>query len=792
MTTVSDTINYIGRPLARSNSHRLVKGRGTYVDDVVLPRMVHMAFLRSPHAHARIVSIDTSAARTAPGVVAVMTGNELARHYQPWADVVTVLKDQPARRLATQYALAIDRARWNGEPIAAVVAETRAEAEDAVDLISVEWEELPVVTDAESALRPQSEVIHPELGSNLAYSRDLSVGDVASAFLNAHAVVEESFRFGRHTGVPLEPRGLVAAFDPSVRKLSVHHNGQCPHMMRALFARILSLPERQVRVICRDVGGSFGIKNHVYGDEIATTVMSMLLGRPVKFIADRLESFVSDTHARDHHVRARMALDAAGTITALEVDDLTGIGPYTTYPRSSVTEANMVLNMTGAQYSIANYRASARVVFQNKNLIAQYRAVGYPIAAAVSERMVDKAAVAVGLDPVELRRRNLAPDSAYPRSAASGMKFEQLSHHACLDKLLSLMDYGKLRAEQTDLRAKGIYRGIGIGLFVEGTGASSMLFGTSDVPIFLQDGVTVWLDTSGDVACAAGATEQGQGTEMMLAQVVADAVGVAPDTIRVTTGDTDATPYGGGTWGSRGTAVGGAAAWRAGRALRDNILKIAAAMLKVEPDSLEIRAGEVVDVADGPHRLSLRELAATAYYRDRELPDDLAVELVATRHFRLTGSTHFFVNGVHGSHVEVNPETGFVKLLKHWVIDDCGRVVNPLLMEEQIRGGVVQGIGGALFEHCIYNEQGQLCNGTMADYLVPMAAEMPDIICGHVETPTRLSPLGAKGVGESGVVGAPAAVLNAVNDALTPFKVNVAETPITPRVVLRALGRIAR
>jgi len=789
LTTLSDATHYIGRPLARSNARRLVQGRGAFVDDVVLPRMAHVAFFRSPHAHARIVGIDTSAARSAPGVVAVMTGPELARHYQPW---VGVLKHQPALRSATQYALAMDRARWHGEPVAAVVAESRAEAEDAVDLIRVEWEALPVVTDAESALRPESEVIHSELGSNLAFSRELSAGDVASAFSNAHAVVEESFRFGRHTGVPLEPRGLVAAFDPSVRKLSVHHTGQCPHMMQALLARILDLPERQVRVICRDVGGSFGIKIHVYGDEIATAVMSMLLGRPVKFIADRLESFLSDIHARCHHIRARMALDAAGKIIALEVDDLTGIGPYSAYPRTSVTEANMVINMTGAQYPIANYRASARVVFQNKNLMAQYRAVGYPIAAAVSERMVDKAAAAAGLDPVELRRRNLAPDNAYPRTAASGMKFEQLSHHACLDKLLSLMDYGKLRAEQEALRAKGIYRGIGIGVFVEGTGPGSLLFGSSDVPISSQDGVTLRLDPSGDIACAAGVTEQGQGTETMLAQVVADAVGVAADTVVVITGDTDATPYGGGTWGSRGTAVGGAAAWRAGRALRDNILKVAAAMLKTEPEGLEIRAGEVVDAASRASRLSLRDLAATVHYRGHELPEDLQAEPVVTRHFRLTGSTHFFVNGVHGSLVEVNLETGFVRLLKHWVVDDCGRVVNPLLVEEQIRGGVVQGIGATLFEHCIYDENGQLCNGTMADYLVPMAAEMPDIVCAHVETPSRLSPLGAKGVGESGVVGAPAAVLNAVNDALAPLKANIAETPITPRVVLRALGRISR
>jgi carbon-monoxide dehydrogenase large subunit len=411
---------------------------------------------------------------------------------------------------------------------------------------------------------------------------------------------------------------------------------------------------------------------------------------------------------------------------------------------------------------------------------------------AICERLMDKAATALDLDPVALRRRNLAPDTAYPRAAASGARFEQLSHHACLDQLVSLMDYGALRAEQRALRARGIHRGIGIAVYVEGTGAGSTIYGTGGAPIAAQDGVTVRLDPSGALACAAGVTEQGQGTETILAQIVGEAVGVAAEMVRVVTGDTDATPYGGGTWGSRGAATGGAAAWQAGRALRDNILTVAAVLLQTRPEALDIRDGSIVDAGTGVSRLALAELAAMAYYRGHELPATLQPEFVATRHYRLTGYTHFYVNGVHGSHIEVDVDTGFIRLLKHWVVEDCGRMVNPLLVDEQIRGGVVQGIGAALFEHCIYDERGQLCNGTLADYLVPMAAEMPDIVCGHVESPTRLSPLGAKGVGEAGVVAAPAALLNAVNDALAPFGANIAETPITPRVVLRALGRIGR
>ena len=771
----------IGSRLPRANARRHVNGRGAFVDDIVLPRMLHMAFLRSPHAHARIVRIDATAARALPGVAAIMTGTELARLHKPWSGTH---RNQPALRSPPQHAMALERARWQGEPVVAVAAQTRAEAEDAVHLIEVEWAPLPAVTDPES-----KQLVHPELGNNIAFTKEISVGDTAGALAAAPIVVEESFRFGRHTGVPLEPRGLVAEFDPSVRRLTIHHNGQCPHMMQWLFAEILGLPERQVRVVCRDVGGSFGLKIHVYGDEMATAAMAIHLRRPVKFIADRLESFVTDVHARDHLTRARMGLDREGKIRALEVDDVIPIGAYSPYPRGSTTEAIHVTGMTGTQYRIEHYSARSRVVFQHKNVVSQYRAVGYPIAAAITERMMDKAAAACGLDPVELRRRNLVPQDAYPHTTVTGLKFEKLSQHACLNRLIDLVDYDKLRREQSELRKKRIYRGIGIALFVEGTGAGSLTFGPAGIRIGSQDGVMVRLDPSGDLHCAAGITEQGQGTDTMLAQVVADAVGVDPRTVCVTTGDTDTTPFGGGTWGSRGVATGGAAAWLAGRALRDNILEAAAAILHTDPGSLDIREGEVLG---GSKALSLKELASIVYFRGHELPAELHPELVATRHFRLVGSSHFFVNGAHASHVEVNPDTGIVRLLKHWVVDDCGRMINPLLVEEQLRGGVTQGIGAALFENCLYDENGQLCNGNLADYLVPMAGEMPDIVCGHLETPTRMSELGAKGVGESGVVGAPAAVLNAVNDALSPLGASIAETPITPRVVLHALGKLKR
>jgi len=779
--------SYIGRSVPRPNARRLAEGRGRFVDDLSLPRMVHAAFLRSPHAHARIANIHTAAAKAAPGVVAVYSGADLLPRIEPWVGVLSHLK---GLRSPPQPAVAVDVARWQGEAVAMVLAASRAEAEDAAALIEVDYQPLPVAADMERALDPSEPVIHAEYGSNLAWERLVEHGDVEAAFADPDAtIVERTFRFGRHTGVTLEPRATLAAYDPSERRLTVHYSGQAPHMMQVIYAKHLGLPEGNVRVVAGDVGGAFGIKVHTYGDEVAAAAASMLLGRPVKFVADRFESFLSDIHARDHRVTAKIAVSPDGKIAGFAMDDLTGIGPYSVYPRTSAIEANQVLNLTGAPYMLPAYRARAKVVFQNKTVMCQYRAVGHPIAVAVMEGMVDAAAAATGRDPAELRRLNLIPDGGYPCVSATGMRFNELSHHACLDRLLQLMDYEALRADQTQLREKGVYRGIGLSSFVEVTNPSPMFYGVGGAPIASQDGATVRLDASGAVHVSSSVTEQGQGTEAVLAQVVATAMGVPIESVRVTTGDTDITPYGGGTWASRGAGIGGEAALLAGEALRAQVLQAAAAILQTEAQKLDIVAGAVVDEA-GQERVTLADLARQIYYRGNELPPDLKPELIATRHYRVTDYPFVFTNGCQASWLEVDVETGEVTLLKHWVVEDCGRVINPQLVDEQMRGGVVQGIGGALYEHCLYDADGQLLNATMADYLVPMAAEMPDIEVAHVETPTSTSVLGAKGAGEAGTGGAPAAIMNAVNDALRPLNAEVTEQPITPARILEALKAI--
>ena len=788
LTALDRPNSYIGRSVPRPNLQRLTQGRGQYVSDVALPRMVHVAFVRSPHAHARIVKIAAEAAKKSPGVIAVVTGAELAKVMTPWVGVLTHLK---GLKSAPQAPIAVDRACWQGEAVCAVVARTRAEAEDACELVEVSYEELPVVTDPETALDDKTPVIHESLGDNLCFERKLDVGAVDKAFAEADAVVETTFRFGRHTGVTNEPRAIVADWNEGDRRMTVYQGTQAPHMMQDLFAKHLGIAADQVRVLTKDVGGSFGIKVHTYADEMATVALSKLLKRPVKFVADRIESFVTDIHARDHRIKAKIGVSKDGIITAFEIDDLTGIGPYSVYPRTSGIEANQIVNLVGGPYKCPNYRAQARVVFQNKNVMCQYRAVGHPIAVAVTEGLVELAAAKIGMDPLELRRRNLIADDAYPTQSAAGLKFELLSHHEALAHLDSMMNYAGLRADQKKSREKGINRGIGFASFIEVTNPSAAFYGVGGARITSMDGATVKLDAQGAIIVHTGVTEQGQGAEAVVAQCVATSFGVTMEKVRVITGDTDNTPYGGGTWASRAAGIGGEAAWQAGKALRANVLAVAASILQAKPDELDIRNGIVVDKTNGNERLPLDELARVAYFRPDTLPPGFQAELMVTRHYVPRAWPFAFTNGIQASYLEVDVDTGFVKLLKHWCVEDCGTIINPQLVDEQIRGGVVQGIGAALFEQCLYDERGQLLNGNMADYLVPMAAEMPDIECGHVVSPTADSELGAKGAGEAGTAGAPACVMNAINDALRPLGARpLTDMPFTPDKILRALGKI--
>lgn len=778
---------YIGQSIPRTGAKKLLQGRGTYLDDLRLPRLAQVVFFRSPHAHARVKMLRLDRAKKQPGVIAVFNGQEIAAFCTPWVGVLGHLK---GIKSAPQHAVAIDRVCWQGEAVAAVVAESRRQAEDALEYIEVEWEILPVVSDMRQALEAKT-VIHPELGDNICFHRELKTEGFDAAWAAADVVVEKTYRFGRHTGVCNEPRAILADYNPADHSLTVYHATQAPNMMQDIFSRHLDIPESNIRVICKDVGGSFGIKVHVYADEMATAALSVMLRRPVKFQADRAESFLTDIHAREHEATVRLACKNNGEILAFDLDDLTAIGPYSVYPRTSGIEGNQVVNLTGGPYRHQQYRAKLDVVFTNKNVTCQYRAVGHPIAVALTEGIVDEAARVLGIDPATMRRINLIADDQYPYTFPSGIKFEKLSHHQSLDRLLALMDYQALRTEQASLRKNGVYRGVGLAAMIEVTNPSPAFYGVGGARISAQDGATLRLDPAGMVQVLVSVTEQGQGTEAVFTQIAATAVGVSVDKVRVITGDTAVTPYGGGTWASRGAGIGGEAVLQAGKALRSHILDIAAAILQEDKASLDVRDNAVVNKLSAEVKLDLAELGRIAYFRPDTLPMGFQSELTVTRHYTPREYGFTFTNGIQASYVEVDIDTGFVKLLKHWCVEDCGTVINPMLVDEQIRGGIVQGIGGAMLEECVYTDDAQLLNGSMADYLVPMSAEMPDIVIDHVHTPTRSSELGAKGAGEAGTAGAPAAIMNAINDALAPLGANVSTQPFTPERVLQALGKVS-
>ncbi len=776
---------YIGQSMPRPNAVRLVEGRAQYVDDVMLPRMLHVAYLRSPHAHAKILAIRTDAAKKAPGVVLVATGKDFA-NIEKFAGVLAHFKGMKS---AQQSVIAIDRACWQGEPVAAVVAESRHLAEDALELIEVDYQPLPVMVDIERGLDADASVIHAELKDNLCFSRDVDAGDFDAVAARADHIVEQTFRFPRHTGVCLEGRSVLGNWISADKRLTVYISHQAPNMVQDCFAKLLGLPESAVRVICVDVGGSFGIKTHVYGDELATCALSMMLGRPVKFVADRLESFVSDIHSRDHLVKGKIAVTKEGKLLAVSFEDRLAVGPYSVYPRGSAVEGNQICNITAQWYTLEAYRARMQTVFTNMAPYSNYRAVGHPVAVGIAEGLVDAAARKIGMDPIEIRRNNLIPDHAFPFQSVSGMKFEVMSHHRCLDELVKAMNYEALRKEQVELRKKGRYRGIGIASMIEITNPSAMFYGIGGVRVSAQDGCTARMEPSGSIVILHGCGEQGQGTETIFAQIAADAIGVPLETVRLVTGDTEVTPYGGGTWASRGAGVGGEATWQAARALRHNILELAALITQTDIGKLTIVNGSVVDSASGEEKITLAECGRIAYFRPDTL-DSYRPELCVTRHFVPKQFPFCFTNGVIACHLEVDVNTGFIELQKFWAVEDCGTVLNPQLVDEQMRGGIVHGIGPTLFEHCIYNENGQLQNGNMADYLVPMPCEIPDMVVCHVSTPTKETEIGAKGAGEAGTAGTPAAIMNALNDALLPFNTVLTDMPFTPEKVLKGLGKV--
>jgi len=783
---VTDVAPAIGRSIPRPRARRLVSGRGRYTADITARRTVHVAFLRSPYPHAIIKHVSADAARALKGVVLVATGADIAQHCKPFAGIHRLFKGMKA---PDQLPVAVERACWQGEPVVAVAAETRAIAEDALELIDVEWEPIEGLGTPEKAVAGDV-VLHGNLGGNIGYDGLATSGDVEAAFAGAAVVVEDTFRFGRHTGVSLEPRSILAAYDPSDESLVVHESHQCPAQQQAVFADLIGLEEHRVRVVCPDVGGAFGLKQQLYGDELATCIIAKMTGRPASFIADRVESFASDNHAREHVVKARMAFDPDGRIRGLMIDDLFAVGAYSQYPRSSIGEASHVAALTGAPYNIASYHARVRMIYQNKPPVGHYRAVGHPIACAVGESLLDQGARALGLDVIAVRRLNQVRDGSGPHRSHSGFVLNGLSVEATLDRVLEGFDVAAFRKEQAEARERGILLGLGIANFVELAGTGAPYYGESGAPVTAQESCLVRFEPSGQIRCHASATDQGQGTDTAIGQAVADAIGAFFDDVEVISGDSMACPSGGGAWASRGASAGVEAAVRAGRAMRDEILRLAGLILQRKPEQMTVAGRVIRDASTGAELVTLKEVAIIGHYRQHLLPPGTQPEMSMLRSFVPQNQSFLSTNGAQLSVVSIDPGLGEVRLLRHRVAHDSGTVINPMLLDEQIRGGVVQGLGAALFEEIRYSEDAVLGTGTLMDYLVPLATEIPDIEVVHVANADSGTTIGAKGAGEAGTAGAAAAVLNAVNDALSQIGASVSVLPITPQRVLAAVAKV--
>ncbi len=762
----------LGARVKRREDPRLITGTATYVDDVLLAGLLHVAIVRSPHAHAKITAIATDQARAAPGVVAVWTGEDVRARCGPLPVGPRIREMKVPKR----YPLIIDGvARHVGDPVAAVVATDPGLARDAADLVEVTYEPLPAVTDVEAALQPDATVIHPELATNVCFR--LPFGDkVEETFARADLTV--SLRLVQQRLVPsaIETRGVVAQWRGG--ELTIWTSTQIPHVVKTTVAEAVRVGEHQVRVIAPEVGGGFGSKLDVYGEEVLVAALAVALGRPVKWIETRRENFMATIHGRGQLAYVDAAVTRDGTITGLRVRVLADLGAYAQLLTPAVP-TNTGLMACGC-YRIPHVFAEVIGVFTTQTPTDAYRGAGRPEAAFLIERAVDAVARALKMDPADVRRRNFIPPDAFPHKTPTGATYDSGEYRRALDKALEMVGYPQLRDEQRRLRTQGRYLGIGIASYVEitGLGAAAALPGGS------WESATVRVEPTGKVTVLTGSSPHGQGQETSFAQIVSDRLGVSIDDVVVIHGDTRAVPHGVGTFGSRNTAVGGSAVYLASTRLRDKALTIAAHLLEASPGDLVVE-GTRFHVRGSPQRAVAFQDVARAAYKGNKLPPGTDPGLEVTHFFALP--ERVFPFGTHICVVEVDPETGEVAVRRYVAVDDCGNILNPLLVAGQVHGGIAQGLAQALYEEAVYDDRGQLLTAGFPDYTVPKAAQIPALELGHTVTPSPHNPLGVKGVGEAGTIGATPAVVNAVLDALAPLGVAHLDMPLTPGKIWAAI-----
>ena len=792
---------YVGQRVKRTEDPRLIKGLAHYVDDIKLPDILHVAFVRSLYAHARISSIDASEALKAPGVVAVFTGKDVAEKIGP----VPCASALPDLKVPDYRVLATDKALFVGHPIAAVVAADKYAARDAVDLISVEYEELPAVVDVEAAAKGGT-VIHEKFGDNVAYKLTSGEGDIEAALKSADRVVSQRMVHQRLAPIAMETRGVLARYFPGEEELTIWSSTQIPHLLRTQLALMIGIPENKLRVITPEVGGGFGSKLNVYAEEALLGWISMQLGKPAKWIETRRENFQSTIHGRAQVGTVEIGCKSDGTITGLRYNVFADLGAY----HQLLTPAIPTLTglMLSGAYKIPAIQMNVTGVFTNKMATDAYRGAGRPEATYVVERAMDLLANELKMDPVEVRRKNFPKSDEFPFHTATGLDYDSGNYEAALDKALDLSGYQKLRAEQKQARANGKLIGIGMSSYVE----ICALGPSQAMPAGGWESATVRIEPTGKVTIMTGASPHGQGQETSFAQIAADELGVDLNDVTVIHGDTAIVQYGIGTFGSRATAVGGTAVLVAIQKLKEKAAKIAAHMLQADSSRLTFEGGRyslqaataagvsapVVPVGQAPagalpqpategkSSLTIQEIALAAHVA-KEIPPDTEPGLSATYFFEPKNFTFPF--GTHICVVEIDKETGETKFLKYVAVDDCGKVINPMLVDGQVHGGIVQSIGQALYEEVVYDEQGQLVTGELMDYALPKASQLPWFETDRTETPSPVNPLGVKGVGEAGTIGATPAIVNAIVDALSPYGVKHVDMPVRPEAVWKLISK---
>jgi carbon-monoxide dehydrogenase large subunit len=792
----------VGKPIKRTEDPRLIQGLAHYVDDIRLPDTLHAAFLRSIYAHARIRSIDVTAALKLPGVVAVYTGKDLAK-----VGPVPCGAAIPDMKAPTHTVLATSKVYWVGHPVAVVIAENNFAARDAVDLIEVDYEELPVVLDEEKAADAKSPVIHEQLGTNIAYKLTAGEGDIEAALKSADKVIKQKILHRRLAPIAMEPRGVLARYYPGEQELTLWTSTQIPHLCRTQVAIMLGMPENKLRLITPEVGGGFGSKLNVYAEEAVLGWAAMQLGRPVKWIEGRRENLQATIHGRGQTGYVEIGCKKDGTITGLRYNVFADMGSYFQLLTPAIPTLTGL--MLSGCYKIPAIQMNVVATFTNKMSTDAYRGAGRPEATYVIERAADLVAAELGLDPVEVRRRNFPAPSEFPFKTATGLFYDSGNYQAALDKALHMANYTKLREEQKKARKEGRLMGIGVSTYVE----ICALGPSAAMPAGGWESATVRVEPTGRVTILTGASPHGQGEETSFAQIAADELGVTVNDVTVIHGDTAIVQYGIGTFGSRGLAVGGVAVYMAIQKVKEKARQIAAHLLQCPatvfsdgkfceaaakakgasasvPEPVvpmgQAPAAALPEAKPGGKTVTLQDVALAAHLA-KNIPPDMEPGLSATSFYEPKNFTFPF--GTHIAVVEIDRETGEIHFQRYVAVDDCGKQINPMLVHGQVHGGICQSFGQALYEEVVYDENGQLVTGTLMDYALPRAAMLPHFELDSTETPSPVNPLGAKGVGEAGTIGSVPAIVSAIVDALSEFGIRHIDMPVKPEIIWRIINR---